>query len=104
MLDIKYRSFVGWYPVPHRYGFTIGELANYLVGTGQLTADITVVPMTGYRRDMWWNDTGLGWVNPSPNIRSGDAALLYSECFMDPNVKGAVPKIVHFWRWLNGGE
>ena len=33
-----------------------------------------------------------------------DAALLYSECFMDPNVKGAVPKIVHFWRWLNGGE
>ena len=78
MLDIKYRSFVGWYPVPHRYGFTIGELANYLVGTGQLTADITVVPMTGYRRDMWWNDTGLGWVNPSPNIRSGDAALLYT--------------------------
>lgn len=78
MLDIKYRSFVGWYPVPHRYGFTIGELANYLVGTGLLAADITVVPMTGYRRDMWWNDTGLGWVNPSPNIRSGDAALLYS--------------------------
>jgi hypothetical protein len=33
-----------------------------------------------------------------------DAALLYSECFMDPNVKGSVPKIVHFWRWLNGGE
>ena len=33
-----------------------------------------------------------------------DAALLYSECFMDPSVKGSVPKIVHFWRWLNGGE
>jgi uncharacterized protein YbbC (DUF1343 family) len=77
VLDIKYRSFVGWYPVALRYGLTVGELALYLVGTGQLKADITVVPMQGYRRDMWWSDTGLGWINPSPNIRSPDAAVLY---------------------------
>ncbi|MCC6771136.1 MAG: DUF1343 domain-containing protein [Gemmatimonadaceae bacterium] len=77
VLDAKYRSFVGWYPVALRYGLTVGELATYLVGTGQLKADITVVPMQGYRRDMWWSDTGLGWINPSPNIRSADAALLY---------------------------
>ncbi len=78
VLDAKFRSFVGLYPVALRYGLTIGEMAQYLVGTGQLKADITVVPMSGYRRSMWWNETGLGWVNPSPNIRSGDAALLYT--------------------------
>ncbi|MEO6444606.1 MAG: DUF1343 domain-containing protein [Gemmatimonadaceae bacterium] len=78
LLDMKYRSFVGWYPVAMRFGLTMGEMANYLVKTGQLDADITVVPMSGYRRDMWWNETGLAWLNPSPNIRSGDAALVYT--------------------------
>lgn len=82
VLDIKYRSFVGWYPVALRYGLTIGELARYLVGTGQVKADITVIPMQGYRRDMWWNETGLGWINPSPNIRSPDAALVYTGTVM----------------------
>src|SRR5690606_35622223 len=43
-----------------------------------LQADLTVIPMQGYRRSMWWNETGLGWLNPSPNIRSGDAAVLYT--------------------------
>lgn len=57
---------------------TIGELARYLVGTGQVKADITVIPMQGYKPTMWWNETGLGWLNPSPNIRSGDAAVMYT--------------------------
>lgn len=78
VLNPKFRSFVGQYPVAMRYGLTIGELARYLVGTGQVKADIRVVPMQHYAPSMWWNETGLGWINPSPNIRSGDAALLYS--------------------------
>lgn len=78
VLDPRYRSFVGQYPVAMRYGMTIGELANYLVKSGQLQADLTVIPMQGYRPAMWWNETGLGWINPSPNIRSGDAAVLYT--------------------------
>ncbi len=82
VLDLKFRSFVGWFPVALRYGLTIGELARYLVGTGQIKADITVIPMQGYRRDMWWNETGLGWINPSPNIRSPDAALIYTGTVM----------------------
>jgi uncharacterized protein YbbC (DUF1343 family) len=77
VLDSRFKSFVGLYPIALRYGLTIGELARYLVGSGQLKANITVVPMQGYRRDMWWNETGLSWINPSPNIRSGDAAVLY---------------------------
>jgi len=78
VLDSTFRSFVGQFPVALRYGLTPGELLRYLVGTGQVKADIKVVPMSGYRRDMWWEETGLPWRNPSPNIRSPDAALLYT--------------------------
>jgi uncharacterized protein YbbC (DUF1343 family) len=76
-IEPRYRSFTGLHNVTLRYGLTPGELALYLVGTKQLKASITVVPMKGYRRSVWWDDTGLTWVNPSPNIRSVEAALLY---------------------------
>ncbi|HYD53713.1 MAG TPA: DUF1343 domain-containing protein [Gemmatimonadaceae bacterium] len=77
ILDTAFRSFVGQYPVALRYGFTPGELLRYLVGTGQVKADISVVPMQGWRRSMWWEETGIPWVAPSPNLRTVDAALLY---------------------------
>ena len=77
ILEERFRSFVGQYPVALRYGLTAGELLRYLVGTGQVSADVTVVPMRGWRRSMWWEDTGMQWVNPSPNIRSVDATVLY---------------------------
>lgn len=78
VLDSAYRTFVGQFPVAMRYGLTPGEMLRYLVGTGQVKADIAVVPMANYRRDMWWEATRLPWRNPSPNIRSADAALLFS--------------------------
>jgi uncharacterized protein YbbC (DUF1343 family) len=78
VLQPKYRSFVGQFPVALRYGLTPGELLRYLVGTGQVKADVTVIPMKGYRRSMWWEETGLPWVNPSPNLRDLDATLLYT--------------------------
>jgi uncharacterized protein YbbC (DUF1343 family) len=77
LLDRKFASLVGQYPVALRYGMTAGELLRYLVGTKELDAQITVVPMKGYRRSMWYDATGIPWVNPSPNLRSLDAALLY---------------------------
>jgi uncharacterized protein YbbC (DUF1343 family) len=77
ILDPKYATFVGRFPVALRYGLTPAELLRYLVGEKLITADIKVVPMSGYRRDMWWEATGLKWSNPSPNIRDMDAALLY---------------------------
>jgi uncharacterized protein YbbC (DUF1343 family) len=76
-IEQRYRSFTGLHDVTLRYGLTPGELALYLAGTRQIDADITVAPMTGYRRSMWWEETGLEWRNPSPNIRDVDAALLY---------------------------
>ena len=78
ILDVQFRSFVGQFPVALRYGMTPGELARYLVGTNQIKAKVKVVPMQGYRRDMWWEQTGIPWRNPSPNIRSVDAATLYT--------------------------
>lgn len=77
LIEPRYRSFTGLHNVPLRYGLTAGELARYLIGTKQIEADVIVVPMKGYRLSMWWDDTGVPWVNPSPNIRDVDAALLY---------------------------
>ncbi|HUX34693.1 MAG TPA: DUF1343 domain-containing protein [Gemmatimonadaceae bacterium] len=77
VLDTAYRSFVGQYPVALRYGLTPGELLRYLVGTGQVAADVHVIPMDGWRRGMWYDDTGLPWVRPSPNLRTMDALVLY---------------------------
>lgn len=76
VLDPKFRSFVGQYPVALRYGLTPGELLRYLVGTGQVRGSVTVVPMKNWRRSMWWEETGLKWVNPSPNLRDMDATIL----------------------------
>ncbi|MEO8575245.1 MAG: DUF1343 domain-containing protein [Gemmatimonadales bacterium] len=76
-IERRYRTFTGLHDVPLRYGLTPGELARYLVGTGAIDADIIVIPMRGYKRTMWWEDTGLEWIKPSPNIRDAEAALLY---------------------------
>ncbi len=78
VLDTSYRSFVGQYPVALRYGLTAGELLRHLVRTGQVAANITVVPMEGWRRTMWYDETGLPWIVPSPNLRTLDAAILYT--------------------------
>ena len=77
ILDPKFASLVGQYPVALRYGLTPGELLRYLAGTKLIDANVTVVPMKGYRRAMWFDETGLPRVNPSPNLRSLDAELLY---------------------------
>ena len=77
VLDTAFRSFVGQYPVALRYGLTPGELLRHLVRTKQVHATITVVPMLGWKRRMWYDETGLPWIAPSPNIRTLDAALLY---------------------------
>ena len=77
VLETRFRSFVGQYDVALRYGLTPGELLRFLVSTGRVSADVTVIPMAGYRRDMWFSQTGLPWVNPSPNIRDEETAILY---------------------------
>ncbi len=59
ILDPAFSSFVGLYPIAIRYGLTIGELALYFNRACSINADLTVVPMKGWRRDMWFDQTGL---------------------------------------------
>ena len=77
ILDPKFASLVGQFPVALRYGLTPGELLRFLAGTKLIDAKVTVVPMKNYRRAMWFDKTGIPWVNPSPNLRNLDAELLY---------------------------
>ena len=77
ILELPFRSFVGQYDVALRYGLTPGELMRFLVGTNRVDAKVDVIPMAGYKRSMWYSETGQPWVNPSPNIRDEEAALLY---------------------------
>jgi uncharacterized protein YbbC (DUF1343 family) len=77
ILDPKFASLVGQYPVALRYGLTPGELVRFLVGTKLMDADVKVVPMKNYRRSLWFDQTGIPRVDPSPNLRTLDAELLY---------------------------
>src|SRR5687767_282137 len=77
VLELAHRSFVGQFDVALRYGLTAGELLQFLVGTKRIAANVSVIPMRGYRRSMWYQDTGLPWINPSPNIRDEETELLY---------------------------
>jgi uncharacterized protein YbbC (DUF1343 family)/CubicO group peptidase (beta-lactamase class C family) len=77
VLDPDLKSFIGYYPLPIRYGMTAGELAQLFNRERGLGVKLHVVPMQGYRRNLWSDETGLPWVNPSPNLRSLTEALLY---------------------------
>jgi uncharacterized protein YbbC (DUF1343 family) len=74
----EYSSPVGIYPVPLRFGMTIGELAKlYNEKFLEKKAKLTVIPMEGWKRDMWYDETGLPWVIPSPNMPTLDTATVY---------------------------
>jgi uncharacterized protein YbbC (DUF1343 family)/CubicO group peptidase (beta-lactamase class C family) len=76
-LDAASTGFTGYHPMPIRHGMTIGELAALFNEEKEIGADLTVVQMTGWGRDLWFDQTGLFWVNPSPNMRNMIQASLY---------------------------
>lgn len=65
------------YPIPTRHGMTVGELAQLFNKEYGIGCDLAVVPMHGWRRSMYYDQTWLSWINPSPNMRSLDAAIVY---------------------------
>lgn len=78
--DAANKSFVSRYAIPYIYGLTAGELARYLAATSQAgnpSMRLTVVPMEGWERDMLFDDTGMPWVLPSPQIPSAETAIYY---------------------------
>ncbi len=86
--DGSLRSFVGWMPIPVTHGMTIGELARMWNGEGWLAngvcGKIEVVRMDGWTRSQWYDETGLSWISPSPNMRTLDTAIVYpGTCFIE---------------------
>jgi len=77
VLEPECRSFVGRYPLPMRHGMTVGELALLFNAEFGIGCDLTVVPMEGWRRRSWFDDTGLPWVSPSPNIPTFETTIVY---------------------------
>jgi uncharacterized protein YbbC (DUF1343 family)/CubicO group peptidase (beta-lactamase class C family) len=77
MLDLDLKSFVGYFPLPVRHGMTIGELAEMFNRAQNLHAKLHVIKMRGWERSDWFDETGLTWINPSPNLRSMTEAVLY---------------------------
>ena len=70
-------TFVAFHSIPLRHGMTVGELARMFNAERGLNAQLTVIPIEGWRRDMWFDQTELPWINPSPNMRSLAEATLY---------------------------
>jgi len=77
VMDSDLKSFTGYFPLPTRHGMTIGELAGMFNRENRIGARLHVIRMSGYRRSEWYDQTGLRWVSPSPNIRTLAEAALY---------------------------
>jgi uncharacterized protein YbbC (DUF1343 family) len=76
-LDKSLLAFVGYFPMPVRHGMTMGELAMLFNAENKIGADLTVVPLKGWTRELWFDETGVPWINPSPNMRNLNEATLY---------------------------
>ena len=89
------------YPAPLRHGMTNGELARWFAAELRIPVQLTVVPMRGWRRTMWWDETGLPWVVPSPAMATVASALVYpalvplegDECLGGARDEGALPAL-----------
>ena len=76
VLDADKKSFVGHHEMPVRHGMTVGELARMFVKENRLAVDLQIIDVENWRRDQYWDATGLVWTNPSPNMRSLTEAVL----------------------------
>ena len=77
VMDMNYKSFVGAYPIPARFGMTPGELAGFYRDRMEKKVDLKVVKMKNWKRSTWYDQTGLAWIPPSPNIPTLTAAIVY---------------------------
>jgi uncharacterized protein YbbC (DUF1343 family) len=77
MLDADKTGFVAYYPLPVRYGLTIGELAQFFNAENHINAELHVIPMKNWRRNYFFESTGVRWVPPSPNLRTVKGAIAY---------------------------
>ncbi len=77
ILQADLQSFIGCYPMPIRHGMIVGEIAEMINDKASPKANLVVIRMRDWQRGDWWDSTGLTWIDPSPNMRSLDEAILY---------------------------
>ncbi|ALC92876.1 hypothetical protein AM500_17745 [Bacillus sp. FJAT-18017] len=77
LVEEQFRSFVGLYPIPNRHGMTVGEIALLYKHEFGIDCDLTVIPMEGWNRELYYDETGLFWIPPTPNTTGIDMATLY---------------------------
>ena len=109
LLDPSMSSFVGRYPIPPRHGMTTGELALMYNGAFGIGCDLRVVPMQGWHRSMFMDQTGLPWIAPSPNMPTLETAVVYpGACLLEgtnlSEGRGTTLPFLQFGApWLDGG-
>lgn len=109
ILDDEFRSFVGILPIPMRHGLTPGELALFAKDVNSLDLELMVIPMEGWKRRMFYDDTGLLWINPSPNLPCLENVWLYpGACLLEgTNISEGrgttLPFKVLGAPWIDGG-
>ena len=111
ILDITHKSFVGYYPIPIRYGLTVGELGRMILTEKWIDPipKLEIISMEGWARNLWYDETNLKWIKPSPNIPDLETAILYPGiCLLEgTNIsEGRGTENPFKWigaPWLNGG-
>jgi uncharacterized protein YbbC (DUF1343 family) len=110
VLDSNLRSFNGYFPLPVRHGMTVGELAKMFNVERKMGVKLHVIKMRGYERNQWYDETGLLWVSPSPNLQTLTEAILYPGVAMVEGANVSVgrgtmtPFDLFGAPWINGEE
>jgi uncharacterized protein YbbC (DUF1343 family) len=110
MLDPDKTSFLAYYPLPVRYGLTIGELAQFVNAENHIGADLHVIPMKNWHRNYFFESTGIKWIPPSPNLRTTKGSIVYPgiEILQSAGIsvgRGTQTPFEQFGApWLNGDE
>jgi uncharacterized protein YbbC (DUF1343 family) len=110
MLDPDKISFVAYYPLPVRYGLTIGELAQLFNAENHIHCELHVIAMKNWRRNYFYENTGIRWLPPSPNLRTSKGAILYPglEILQNAGIsvgRGTEAPFEEFGApWINGDE
>lgn len=108
ILDMKWSSFVGMYPIPLRHGLTVGELAQMIKGEGWVnnteSLDLTVIKMKNWDPNMYWKATGLEWIGPSPNISNLNQVAVYpGMCLFEATNFSDGRGTDHAFEWVGAG-
>ena len=101
VLEKGFESFLGVYQIPIRYGMTPGELAQFLNTETGLGCDVRVVPLKGWKRKQFYNQTGLQWISPSPNMPTVETALVYpGACLIEGTNLSEGRGTTHPFEWI----